>query len=361
MKVIFSGGGTLGSVTPLVAIAEDLKTMENGVEFLWLGTKGGPEKKIVEESGIKFKPIFSGKLRRYLSLWNIVDLFLIKIAIWQSLFVIIKEKPDLVVSAGGFVAVPVVFASWLWGVPVFLHQQDFRAGLANKLCAPFAKKITVALEKSLDDYSKKKTTWVGNPARKLSCPEEKARKVFDLDKKKPVVLILGGGTGSIGINKLVINSLEKILKFSQVIHLTGGKEKAKGSLSGDVKKMDNYYPYEFLVKEMACAYAVADVVVTRAGMGVLTELASLEKPAILIPLAGHQEENAKYFAEKKAVIVLKERGLTPEKLAGEIEKLLKDKKTQNALSENIKKVFPLSPEKSAEKIADIILGVVRKE
>ncbi len=100
MRIILSGGGTLGSVTPLIAVAEDLKTMETGVEFLWLGTKRGPEKKIIEEAGIKFKPIFSGKLRRYLSLRNILDLFLIKLAVWQSLFIIIKEKPDLVVSAG---------------------------------------------------------------------------------------------------------------------------------------------------------------------------------------------------------------------------------------------------------------------
>lgn len=344
----------MGSVMPLIAVAEDLKTMEADVEFLWLGTKRGPEKKIIQEAGIKFRPIFSGKLRRYLSLRNILDLLLIKLAVWQSLFIIIKEKPDLVVSAGGFVAVPVVWASWLWGAPVIIHQQDFRAGLANKLCAPFAKKITVALEKSLSDYSKKKTIWVGNPARKLSCSEEKARKIFDMDKKKPVVLILGGGTGSLGINKLIFNSLEKILKFAQVIHLTGGKLK-------DEKKRDGYYPYEFITKEMACAYQVSDIVVSRAGMGVLTELASLGKPAILIPLAGHQEENAKYFSEKSAVVVLKERGLTSEKLANEIEKLLKDKKVQDKLSENIKKVFPTTPEKSAEKIADIILGIARKE
>jgi UDP-N-acetylglucosamine--N-acetylmuramyl-(pentapeptide) pyrophosphoryl-undecaprenol N-acetylglucosamine transferase len=360
MKIILSGGGTLGSVTPLIAVAEDLKTMETGVEFLWLGTKGGPEKKIVEEAGIKFKPIFSGKLRRYLSLWNLVDLISIKIAVCQSLFIIIKEKPDMVVSAGGFVAVPVVWASWLWGVPVLIHQQDFRAGLANKLCAPFAEKITVALEKSLNDYSKKKAVWIGNPARKLSCSEEKARKVFNMNKNKPVILIIGGGTGSLGINKLVLASLKKILKFAQVIHLTGSARTVLANKNKD-RPCAEYYPYEFITKEMACAYEVADVVVSRAGMGVLTELASLGKPAILIPLAGHQEENAKYFAEKSAVIVLKERGLTPEKLAEEIEKLLKDKKAQDKLSENIKKVFPLSPEKSAEKIADTILGIVRKE
>lgn len=360
MKIILSGGGTLGSVMPLIAVAKYLKTMEPEVEFLWLGTKNGPEKKIVEESGIRFSPIFSGKFRRYMSWQNILDLFLIKLAVWQSFFIIIKEKPNLVVSAGGFVAAPVVWASWLWGAPVIIHQQDFRAGLANKLCAPFAKKITVAFEKSLEDYPKKKTVWIGNPARKLSCLAEKARKFFDVNKNKPVILILGGGTGAAGINKLILESLEKILKFAQVIHLTGS---ARTVLAGKNKDGPciGYHAYEFLTKEMACAYAVADVVISRAGMGVLTELASLGKPAILIPLAGHQEENAKYFVDKSAAIVLKERGLASEKLAEEIEKLIKDKKIQNKLSENIKKVFPVPPEKSAEKIADIILGIVRKE
>lgn len=355
MKLIFAGGGTLGSVTPLLAVIEKIKEKNSKIDILWLGTKGGPEKKIVEEAGIRFRPIFSGKFRRYFSPRNILDFFWIKVAVWQSFFIIIKEKPDLVVSAGGFVAAPVVFASWLWRAPVLIHQQDARAGLANKICAPFATKITVAFEKSLKDFSKSKTFLVGNPARGeiLNGSRERGMKNFGLKNNLPVLLVLGGGTGSEFLNRLIKDSLPGLLDICEVIHLTGGK--------GNAGQAAGYHQFEFLSKEMADAYVVADLVISRAGMGVLTELASLGKPAILIPLAGHQEENAKYFADKSAAIILKEKGLTSERLLGEVEALLKDKKTQEKLSLNIKKVFPTTPEKSAEKIADMILGIVRKE
>ena len=159
-KILLTGGGTGGSVAPLLAIAESL-TMQ---DFLWLGTKSGPERKMVEEAGIKFKAISGGKLRRYFSFKNLGDIFKIKLGFFQSLFIMLKWRPNLVMSAGSFISVPVVYAAWLLRVPALIHQQDVKAGLANKLMAPFSKVITVAFEKSLADYGKK-AIWIGNPVR----------------------------------------------------------------------------------------------------------------------------------------------------------------------------------------------------
>ena len=149
-KIILSGGGTAGSVTPLLAIVDEFRKEKlDNYEFLWIGTKNGPEKKLVEDAKIKFIKINSGKLRRYFSFRNFSDIFLMIIGFFQSLIVLIKYKPNLMISAGGFVSVPVALASWILRIPILIHQQDARPGLANKIMAFFAKKITVTFEKSL--------------------------------------------------------------------------------------------------------------------------------------------------------------------------------------------------------------------
>ncbi len=148
-KILLTGGGTGGSVVPLLAIVDEMKKQsDKEYNFLWLGSKKGPEKEMVEAENIRFRIILSGKWRRYFSIKDFTDLFKIKLAFWQSILIIIKEKPSLVISAGSFISVPVVWAAWLWRVPALVHQQDVRPGLANRLMAPFATVITVAFEKS---------------------------------------------------------------------------------------------------------------------------------------------------------------------------------------------------------------------
>ena len=328
-KILLTGGGSGGSVMPLLAVAEELKDRE--VEFLWLGTSFGPERDMVERAGIKFRAISGGKWRRYFSLKNLTDIFKIKFGFWQAFFIMLKRHPCLVISAGSFISVPVIWAAWILRVPVLIHQQDIVPGLANKLMAPLARVVTVAFEKSLADYGKK-AVWIGNPVRQsLKFPISNFQ--FPINKNSPVALIMGGGTGAEAINKLVAESLSELTKFCNIIHITGKDKGIRNQESG----IRNYVSYEFLdVEQMAEVMKAADLVVTRAGMGFLSELSYLGKPSIIIPLPdSHQETNAEFFKDKKAAVVIKQKNLTAENFAPIIKGLLADEKKLKELSINI--------------------------
>ncbi|MFH1255362.1 MAG: undecaprenyldiphospho-muramoylpentapeptide beta-N-acetylglucosaminyltransferase [bacterium] len=342
-KILLTGGGTGGSVSPLLATAEELKICGN-FEFLWLGTKFGPEREMVERAGIKFMAISGGKLRRYFSFKNFFDIFKIKIAFWQALFIMLKSRPDLAMSAGSFVSVPAIWAAWILRVPILIHQQDVAAGLANKLMAPFAKAVTVVFESSLKDYGKK-AVWIGNPVRR-------SLKTQSINKDFPAVLILGGGTGSAAINKLVENSISELAKFCRVAHITG---KNKGG-NTEVKS-GNYERYEFLgVEKMAEIMNAADLVITRAGIGMLSELSYLGKPCVIIPMPNsHQEENAEFFKNKNAAIVLEQKNLTPENFAALIKDLLADKEALAGLSANMAGAMKKGANQSMAKIIKNLL------
>lgn len=333
-KILLTGGGTGGSVTPLLAVASDLeaefKKQGRDLEFFWLGTKYGPEREMVERAGIKFKSIIGGKWRRYFSLENLLDVFKIKIAFWQAFFILLKWQPDLAVSAGSFISVPAVWAARVLGAKVLVHQQDARPGLANKLMSPLAKVVTVTFEKSLADYGKK-AVWIGNPVRK----QPAIKKYFAFNNDLPIVLILGGGTGAVAINKLVVESLSELVKFCQIVHVTG-KQKI---ISNQKSAIKNYSVYEFLgAEQMTDALKLADLVVTRAGLGFLTELSYLGKPSIIIPMPNsHQEDNAEMF--KDASLVLEQKNLTAAKFTAEIKNLIDNRELLQKLSRNIGQVM----------------------
>jgi len=352
-KILLAGGGTAGSVSPLLAITDDLKSQSNDFKFLFVGTKNGIEKQIVKEAGISYRSIAAGKLRRYFSWQNFLDIFKIKIGFWQAFFIILKEKPDLVLSAGSFVAVPVVWAAWILRVPIIVHQQDVRPGLANKFMAPFAKTITVTFEKSLQDYGAK-AIWTGNPIRfsisDFRFSKDESLKKFSLKKDLPVVFIVGGGTGAEGINKLVEDGLESLVTFCQIIHSTG-----KGKMIN--RRHENYHPYEFLnVEEVASALSLADIIVSRAGLNFLTEISVMGKPAIIIPMPdSHQEDNAALLLEKNAAVVLNQKILTADEFVVNIRELLKNEELKNTLSRNIK---GLMKEGANAKIIELVLSVL---
>jgi UDP-N-acetylglucosamine--N-acetylmuramyl-(pentapeptide) pyrophosphoryl-undecaprenol N-acetylglucosamine transferase len=378
MRILYSGGGTMGSVSPLIAIhqrlsasvpfsgttADKLNNLENEIiadknyQAFWIGTKTGLEKEIVKKEGIVFKSISAGKLRRYFDLRNIVDIFKIKIGFFQAFSIIKKFKPDVIVSAGSFVAVPVVIAGWFLRVPSIIHQQDVRPGLANKIMAKFAARITVALDISLKDFSSKKVILAGNPVRQfpISNPEysgqfsNKSQNLnFKFQNDLPILLVMGGGTGALALNNLILESLPELAKFCNIIHLTGKNKKLQAT---SYKLQANYKSFEFLGDEIFSAMSAADLIITRAGMSALTELAYLKKSCVIVPIPNsHQEKNAEYFAEKNAGVYLKQNEFDKNKLVDEIKKLLADENARLEMGERINKVFI---DYSGEKIINII-------
>jgi UDP-N-acetylglucosamine--N-acetylmuramyl-(pentapeptide) pyrophosphoryl-undecaprenol N-acetylglucosamine transferase len=350
-KILLTGGGTGGSVTPLLAITEELisdfpaSPSQSQVErftvsnFLWLGTRSGVEREMVAKLKIPYQSISYGKLRRYWSWRNFIDPVFILLGFFQSLLILSKWKPNLVVSAGSFISVPVVWAAWVWRIPILIHQQDVRKGFANKLMSPFADVVTVTFEKSLKDYGKK-AVWTGNPVRKIIVQSDfnvaQIKKESNLKNDLPILLVVGGGTGALAINKIVVQCLKELTNFCQVIHITG-----VGKRIGQAPSFPNYYQFDFLeVERMAKVLRVADIVVSRCGMNLLSELSYLSKAAILIPIPNsHQEENAEIFYHAKAAVVLDQDELTSEKFTYAVKKLINNLKLRDSLKININKVL----------------------
>lgn len=305
MKILLTGGGTLGSVNPLLAIYEQAQKENIDWGWFWIGTKDGIEKCVVESFGIKYEWVPSTKLRRYFS-WRIfVDPFLFLVAVAKSAIIIYSQKPDVVIGAGSFVSVPVIWASHLLGKKIIISQLDIRPTLSNTLTACIADKITVSFEKSLGDYNKNKTEWIGNPVRDalLFADAKLAREKFNLEENIPTILITGGSSGSSAINDWVWKNIQELVKFANIIHLTG-----KNKINHDIHK-PRYKQIEFLGKDMAHVLSASDIVITRAGISTLTELSYLGKPSIIVPMPNtHQEENALYIQNKDAGIVLSQDG-----------------------------------------------------
>ncbi|MFA4831359.1 MAG: UDP-N-acetylglucosamine--N-acetylmuramyl-(pentapeptide) pyrophosphoryl-undecaprenol N-acetylglucosamine transferase [Patescibacteria group bacterium] len=353
MKIILSGGGTLGPVTPLLAIHDIIKKARPDTQFLWVGTRLGPERELIKQKGIEFRTLSSGKFRRYISIWNITDIIRIIIGFFQSIKIMWKENPDVCVSAGGFISVPLHWAAWLFGVPAWIHQQDVKVGLANKLMAPFAKVITTALSNSVIDFSKKKTKWLGNPVRAevLRGDRRYAIKRFGLREDLPVIFATGGGTGSLRVNQLVVEASRHLEGVAQIIHLSG-KERPRELTERASRLYDWYHHYEFFMDEMADAYAVADIVISRGGFGTITEIAALGKPAILIPKPGHQEENVKFLADAGAAIFVDERTSDGNYLGGIIKELLIDSIRQKQLAVRLSKMMPAAGEGEVMRVVE---------
>lgn len=337
MHIVFTGGGTLGPVTPLIAVIRELRALAPDAEVSWIGTRGGPEERLVREAGIPFDAVSAGKLRRYFSWKNFADPLLVAKGFFEARRLLKARKADAVVSAGGFVAVPVAWAARTLGIPVHVHQQDVRPGLANRLSLPAARSMSVALESSVADFPKRHPEWTGNPVRQeLSAgSRDEAKRIFGLEDGVPVVLVLGGGTGALGLNRLVRQALPALAERVQVIH-AAGPGKTDPSVASP-----RYHQEELLTAALPHAYAAADLVVTRAGMGALTELASLGKPAIIVPMPGsHQEDNAAAFAKIAGAAVIDERATTPQAFADAVLSLVGDGARRSAMAEGMRKANP---------------------
>lgn len=339
MKILFAGGGTLGPVTPLLAVAEAWRRIDPTVEFVWVGTPRGPERSLVETADIRFLSLPVARLTRYPSMeWILFPVNLFR-AVRGAWTILKQERPHLVASAGGYTGVPLTIAARILGIPSWLHQSDVRPILSSRLCAPFANWITVAWEKTAKAFPARKTHVVGNPVRDsiLATDRSTALVRFGLDPLRPTVFAFGGGGGSLWLNRMMETVGAEIVKDANVIHLTGiGKLTSKLEGFGQ-----NYLMEELLSDGMADAFAAADVVVCRAGMGAITELAAWKKPAIVIPLPNSpQEDNAVELSLADAALVLRQDATTPQEFLEAIRGLLLDKARQVSYATTIANLLP---------------------
>lgn len=317
-KIILTGGGTAGHVTPNLALLPALK--EHGYEICYIGSYQGIEKKLIEGAGIPYKGISSGKLRRYFDLKNFSDPFRVIKGYGEARKIIKAYQPDVLFSKGGFVAVPVVLAAKHDKIPIIIHESDITPGLANKICIPSAAKVCCNFPETIPYLPKDKAVLSGSPIRDelLKGDRLSGLQYTHLSPDRPVILVIGGSLGSVKVNTAVRSILPQLLENFQVIHICG-KEHLDDSLIG----LSGYVQYEYVDKPLKHLFAAADMVISRAGANSICELLALRKPNLLIPLSaaasrGDQILNAKSFEKQGFSAVLEEEALNDERLLSTI-------------------------------------------
>ena len=320
-RIILTGGGTAGHVTPNIALLPRLKELHYDIHYI--GSYQGIEKELIEQFDIPYHGISSGKLRRYFSLKNFTDPFRIIKGLAEADKLIKTLQPDVIFSKGGFVSVPVVMAGKRRHVPTIIHESDMTPGLANKLSIPSATKVCCNFPETLDHLPKDKAVLTGSPIRQelLSGNKIAALDFCGLTADKPVILIIGGSLGSVAVNQAVRAILPELLKDFQVIHLCG-----KGKVDESLKNLHGYVQFEYIQNELKDIFALTDLIISRAGANAICEIAALRKPNLLIPLSanasrGDQILNARSFERQGFSIVMEEEELTNEKLLSSIRDL----------------------------------------
>ena len=326
-KIILTGGGTAGHVTPNLALLPALQ--KEGFEIRYIGSYNGIERRLIEEAGIPYDGISSGKLRRYFDVKNFSDPLRVLKGYAESLKLIRKYKPDVLFSKGGFVAVPVVLAAKHYKVPVIIHESDMTPGLANKICIPSAKKVCCNFPETLKYLPADKAVLTGSPIREelLSGDRLSGLQYAHLSADLPVILVIGGSLGSVTVNQAVRSILPELLEKFQVIHICG-----KGNLDESLIGTKGYVQYEYVDKPLRHLFAAADLVISRAGANSICEILALRKPNILIPLSaaasrGDQILNAKSFAAQGFSTLLQEEDLTAETLRRAIDDTYQNRQT----------------------------------
>ena len=344
--IIFTGGGTAGHVTPNLEIIPFF--INNGWNVFYVGSKCGMEKEIVTKSNdrIEFLSIRAGKLRRYFSLQNIVDIFSIGLGVIEAFIIIKKCKPDIVFSKGGFVSFPVVFAAWLNMVPVLIHESDVTPGLSNKLSGIFASKIFSTFTETSKYINNNKLEYIGPIIRSgfKNANYKKGYEYCGFNENMPVILVMGGSLGSENINKAIRRDLNKLISDFQIVHICG-----KGNVDKSIK-CDNYKQFEYINDRFPDVLAISQLVVARAGSNSIFEFLFMKKPMILIPLPlkssrGDQILNAKIFKEKGYCEVIDDVDLESISLENTIKTIYRNKdhyinNMQDVnFSDNAKKVY----------------------
>lgn len=324
-KIVLTGGGTAGHVTPNLAMVPRLR--ELGYEISYIGSIGGMEENLIQGYDIPYYSIHTGKLRRYFSMKNVSDIFNVLKGLGDAKKVLKKVQPDIVFSKGGFVAVPVVRAAKGLGIPVICHESDMTPGLANKLSIPAAKVVCCNFPETVKEIPNGKGILTGTPIRQelLRGSREKGLAFTGLKGEKPILMVIGGSLGAVAVNNAVRDALPELLSHFDVIHLCG-----KGKLDEHLNGKEGYRQYEYISDELPDLFAAADVVISRAGANAICELLALKKPNLLIPLSakasrGDQILNAHSFEKQGFSVVMEEENITTLKLCQEIENLYENR------------------------------------
>ena len=326
-RIVLTGGGTAGHVTPNIALIPKLQ--ELGYDIQYIGSYTGIEKELIEPFGIPYHGISSGKLRRYFSVQNFTDPFRVLKGVREAKSLIKQLKPDVIFSKGGFVSVPVVLAGKRNKVPAIIHESDMTPGLANKIAIPSAVKVCCNFPETLETLPKEKAILTGSPIRQelLSGNKIAAMDLCGFSADKPVILVIGGSLGSVVVNTAIRQSLPELLKKFQVIHLCG-----KGKLDNSLSQIKGYCQFEYIKNELRDIFSLADIVISRAGANAICELLALRKPNLLIPLSanasrGDQILNARSFERQGFSMVLEEEDLSKDTLLDSVQKLYNDRGT----------------------------------
>lgn len=326
-RIVLTGGGTAGHVTPNIALIPGLK--ERGYEIFYIGSYNGIEKKLIEDMNIPYYGISTGKLRRYFDLKNISDPFRVLKGIHEARQILKKIRPDIIFSKGGFVAVPVALAANKLKIPLLIHESDMTPGLANRICIPYAVKVCCNFPETRDSLPEGKAFVTGTPIRQelLHGDADAGREFCGFNREKPVLMVIGGSQGSVFVNTKIREALPELLKNWQVVHLCG-----KGNLDDSLDHTPGYRQYEYIKEQLPDLFAMADVVVSRAGANAICEISALAKPNLLIPLGtnasrGDQILNARSFEKQGYSMVLEEENLTEESLLEGVGKLYENRET----------------------------------
>lgn len=383
MRLIIAGGGTGGHVTPALATLAALRERlgDAPLELLWIGTRDGVERRIAGEHGIPFRMIQAGKLRRYLSVENVIDFGRIPVGVAQALALVARFRPAVVFSTGGFVSVPTVAAAGLLRRRVLVHEQTAQFGLANRLNLPFATTIALPYEASraFVPPTKRRVVVTGNPVRAdlFAGNRAEGERLLGLRPATadapapPTIYVTGGARGARAINTTLAAALPALLARYRVIHSRGTQEERPtlADLQAIVATLPaeqraRYVVREFIGAELPHVYALAALVVGRAGAGTVAELAALGKPALLIPLPGtggdEQTKNARLLADAGGAMLLPEEALSAESLIAAIDRLLVPGEAE-ALAKMGMAARTQAPGDAAGRLAEELLRLVRNE
>jgi UDP-N-acetylglucosamine--N-acetylmuramyl-(pentapeptide) pyrophosphoryl-undecaprenol N-acetylglucosamine transferase len=332
MKILLAGGGTLGPVTPLLALVEAWRARGEVVEFVFVGTPNGPERVIVQDQyHLPFLSILPVRFPRFFSLEWVLLPFRVVWVMWQSWQILVLEKPEVIVGAGGFTQVPLVIVGWMLKIPSVILQTDVHPLLSTRFCAPFVRQIFVAWSETTGSFPSHKTRVMGIPVRQSLASGSKKRALarFRLDGTKRTMLVFGGGTGSLWINERMAEIASQLKREINVIHILG---RGKGLSSSE----NGHVAVEYLKEGMEDAYAVADLVVCRGGLGTISELSALRKSAIIIPLPNSaQEKNALLLERHEAARILSQSETTSAEMLEEIRWLMNDAARRQRYGEHI--------------------------